>query len=71
MRRKNIFETLAGKYDIAIELKRISVLFHNISFTGDNDATIEEIVDDYRFCDWKSRGSCLNCHDMSDTLGLC
>jgi hypothetical protein len=73
--RKNIFDTLADRYDATTELNRISTLFHgnhlrvqrpNICYI----TTIEEFVDTYKFSAWKSRGTCINCKDMRDSLCL-
>jgi hypothetical protein len=78
MGRKNIFETLADNFNAGTALKRIATLFHSKLFfeyydcyhTPD-EATIEKIVDNYTFRDWKSRGACLfDCRHMRNTLGL-
>jgi len=77
MSRKNIFDTLTDKYDIGTELQRITTLFNSKSFIAydhwDNavyEFSLEEIADKFKFYDWKSRGTCLSCHDMKDALGL-
>jgi hypothetical protein len=70
MSRKNIFAILAEKYDT--EIAKITALFHSKTFSSiiDSSITIEELVDIYAFYNWKSRGTCLNCEDMRNSLGL-
>lgn len=76
MTRKNIFEILEEKYDIAEEIKKISSLFNKLQFTRTHPLsfqqeqyTIEKLVDDV-FSLWKQRGSCLNCAEMKEKLHL-
>lgn len=79
MARKNIFEILEEKYDIAFELSRISHLFssslinykYEIGFRQikNENYTIEDMVSKI-FYDWKSRGTCINCEDMKEYIGI-
>ena len=50
MGRKNIFEILAEKEDIAYQLDRIETLLSKHSIDG---WTLEEIIDEYCIRDWK------------------
>ena len=57
--RKDIFGRLKYKDDVWIELQRIISLF-NRKFTSQNEIfTVEQIVNRFKFHDWKARGSCL------------
>ena len=79
MTRKNIFEILEEKYDINLELYRISQLFSsfliNYKFVigfrevKNENYTIEYLVSKI-FYDWKSRGSCISCRDMREHLNI-
>jgi hypothetical protein len=75
MGRKNMFEILADTYnDAGKALKRIATMFHSKLFFNDTEytpnTTIEEIVDKYTFCDWKSRCSRSDCKGMRNDLKL-
>lgn len=85
MARKSIFEQLSGKKDFLSEIRRIDKLLkdksgidikvfpRNDSFYQESqfmNIGIENFVDMYIFKDWKGRGTCIDCNDMLETLGL-
>ena len=65
MGRKNIFEILAEKEDIAYQLDRIETLLSERSIDG---WTLEEFVDEYCIRDWKYRGRCTSCREIRERL---
>lgn len=65
MGRKNIFEILAEKEDIAYQLDRIETLLSKHSIDG---WTLEEIIDEYCIRDWKYRGRCTSCREIRKRL---
>ncbi len=85
MGRKSIFEQLSGKKNFLSEMRRIDKLLkdksgidikvfpQNASFYQEPqfmNIGIENFVDTYIFKDWKGRGTCIDCNDMLETLGL-
>lgn len=85
MGRKSIFEQLSGKKNFLSEIRRIDKLLkdksgidikvfpQNAPFYQEPqfmNIGIENFVDEYRFKDWKGRGTCIDCNDMLETLGL-
>lgn len=85
MGRKSIFERLSGKMNFSSEIVRIDkllkdntgvsikVFLRDLPFYQEPKFTymgIEEFVDTYAFKTWKGRGTCINCNDMLETLGL-
>jgi len=68
--RKSIFEILEEKYDFNKEFKKISGLFHgNIMYNMGYGYSVEIAVNGI-FHQWKGRGSCINCPDMRQELGI-
>ena len=68
--RKSIFEILEEKYDFNKEFKKISGLFHNnIMHNMGYWYSIENGANGV-FHQWKGRGSCINCPDMRQELGI-
>lgn len=68
--RKSIFEILEDKYDFNKEFKKISALFHgNIMYNMGYGYSIENGANGI-FHQWKGRGSCINCPDMRQELGI-
>ena len=65
MARKNIFEILAEKVDISVQLEKLEELLYEASIKG---ASLEEIVDEYCIRDWKYRGRCTNCDEIRERL---
>lgn len=85
MGRKSIFEQISGKKDFGSEIKRIDKLLkdklgidikvfpENLSMYQEPqfiNMGIEEFVDMYSFKSWEGRGTCIDCDDMLETLGL-
>ena len=68
--RKSIFEILEERYDFNKEFKKISALFHgNIMYNMGYGYSIENAANGV-FHQWKGRGSCINCPDMRQELGI-
>lgn len=69
MSRKNIFEMVAGIFDISIELKRMYRLFEvsNIVTFQNKIYTLHEYIKYYGFFQWRNRGRCV---DLNDFLSL-
>lgn len=68
--RKSIFEILEDKYDFNKEFKKISALFHgNIIYHTGYGYSVEIAVNGV-FHEWKGRGSCINCQDMRQEIGI-
>lgn len=68
--RKSIFEILEDKYDFNKEFKKISALFHsNIIYHTGYGYSVEIAVNSV-FHEWKGRGSCINCPDMRQEIGI-
>ena len=83
MARKNIFQIIESKHDLAQEVTRLESLLDerngiaiykvSSSVLGPQfkkSMKIEEFVDAYAFKQWKSRGTCVDLADMFETLGL-
>lgn len=77
MKRKNIFEILADKFDIKVEINKIDTLFSNALLYVTNGMTfqqqqgnIEAVVGELLFYNWKQRGTCLTCQEMRSKLGI-
>jgi len=76
MIRKSIFEILESKYDIEKEFNVIRSLFFDKTiacgaYLGDKSyLTIEQVVDNNLFYNWKQRRSCLNTDDLKQKLKL-
>lgn len=71
--RKNIFDLISQRYDLAKEVLKIDVLFSEaeIEVYGRYTYTIEDFVDEYALHNWKHCGSYLGCAEISDDLSLC
>ena len=77
--RKSIFDIIESKYDIDKEFNKITDLFNSemiaipylVGFRGTKTIcyTLEKITQNV-FCEWESRGTCLNCQDMKNELGI-
>lgn len=85
MGRKSIFEQISAKKDFGSEIRRIDRLLkdnlgidirifsENLSMYQEPKLAhmgIEKFVDMYSFKSWKGRGTCIDCDDMLETLGL-
>ncbi|MCM1496658.1 MAG: hypothetical protein NC089_12790 [Bacteroides sp.] len=85
MGRKSIFEQLSDRINFLSEIQRIDKLIkdksginvkafpRNASFYQEPQIInfgIENFVDMYMFKSWKGRGTCVDCNDMLETLGL-
>lgn len=81
MSRINIFELLKEKYNVSNEMNKIVKLFNSKLFrytitignyTGNNYQyyTPEELFELKLFKNWKQRGTCLNCGEMKNTIGI-
>lgn len=80
--RKSIFDVLKDKRDYLAEIKRIEDLLdssrgleyrkkHGTGYTSNPDYyAIRSTVNNCVFKSWKQRGTCLDCDDMRDKLGL-
>ncbi|MCL2717640.1 MAG: hypothetical protein FWE14_02510 [Lachnospiraceae bacterium] len=76
--RANIFERLSeADYDIQYETQKIYSLFRekigrkiNITIYNSTEATLEELVDELYFCDWRQRGSLLSLHEFKSKISL-
>lgn len=75
MTRKNIFEILKSKYEIPVEMSKISMLFYQIKITARNplnfeviECGIEQLFEIFCFTNWKQRGSYLSCDEMKKAL---
>ncbi len=75
MTRKNIFEILKSKYEIPIEMSKISMLFYDIKIVARNplnfnvnECSIEQLFEIFCFTNWKQRGSYLSCDEMKKAL---
>lgn len=75
MTRKNIFEILKSKYEIPIEMSKISMLFYDIKIVARNplnfnvnEYSIEQLFEIFCFTNWKQRGSYLSCDEMKKAL---
>ena len=70
MSRKNIFEIVAGDFDVSREISRIKRLFeaeYTVSIEYLNHCTVLSFVKSVGFSHWKNRGRCV---DTDDFLGL-
>jgi hypothetical protein len=67
MSRKNIFDIIEEKKDINNEIDKIEDLLNESSIDG---CTLEELVDDYCFKDWKARGRYTNCYEIRSKLNI-
>ncbi len=82
MARRNIFEIINDAMSFKRELSRIEELLHAksgvkvdaVSASAPESAVkfypFEAFVDDTAFKKWKSRGTCISCKDMRETLGI-
>ena len=77
MKRKNIFEIIADKYNIKEEISKIDTLFSNaLLIINDHlhfqqiQGNAEGVVNTLLFYDWKQRGTCLTCQEMREKLGI-
>lgn len=68
MERKNIFDILREKINIKYQLDKIEDLLGERCFWG--YASLEDLVNEYCFHDWKWRGRCISCEDMRECLGI-
>lgn len=67
MSRKNIFDILEDKRDINSDINKIEDLLNESSIDG---CTLEDLVDDYCFKDWKARGRYTNCYEIRSKLNI-
>ena len=77
MKRKNIFEIIADKYNIKEEISKIDTLFSNaLLMINDHlhfqqsQGNAEGVVNTLLFYDWRQRGTCLTCQEMREKLGI-
>ena len=77
MNRKDIFSILAEKFNADDEIYKIKALFFKKLFLYTNayngiqkEMTIENIVDNFLFSQWKQRGFCINCEEMRLKIGI-
>lgn len=79
--RKNIFEIIKAKKSILQELSRIQDLIrkkggvyenHDVfaALTRGTPKSIIEYIDSKLFKKWKQRGTCIDCEDLFQTLGI-
>lgn len=84
--RETIFEKLKSKVSFAAEIRRLDELIHDkhgikveipktLIAMSDDDYdvsfySLEYFFDQVKFKSWKSRGTCINCDDMRETLLL-
>ena len=67
MARKNIFELVEDNYNVQDEIRIINKLFFDENYFGYGDYqdyTLEELLEEYLFTDWKYRGTCLTIKDF-------
>lgn len=71
MSRRNIFEIVAGTYDLPLELTRIRRLFENIGIVEVypyGNYSLRRYVKDYGFSKWRNRGRCVDADDFLSQL---
>lgn len=61
MARKNIFQLVEESYNIQDEISKINQLFNEEEYfeKGYTSYTLQQLLDEYLFSDWKYRGTCL------------
>lgn len=61
MARKNIFQLVEESYNIQSEIRKINRLFNREEYfeEGYSNYTLQQLLEDYLFSDWKYRGTCL------------
>ena len=61
MARKNIFQLVEESYNIQAEISKINQLFNEEEYfeEGYTSYTLQQLLDEYLFSDWKYRGTCL------------
>lgn len=67
MARRNIFEILSEKMDIEYEIAKIEDLLDEYIW---GSCTLEELIDNYWFLEWKQRGRCISCEEMRYRLHI-
>lgn len=64
MARKNIFQLVEENYDVESEILKINHLFSNKYYFVDNyedcDYTLENLLKEFLFGEWKYRGTCID-----------
>lgn len=78
MMRKNIFEIIKSQQKPILEISRINELLnervgvyvYNGSFFEETPISVIEYIDDNLFKSWKQRGTCIDCNDFEQTLGI-
>lgn len=81
MARKNIFQQLSSNRNFVSEIQRIDKLLEDeVGILIEIDRgyfnantkyeSIVTFVDDFAFKEWKYRQNCIDCQDMSETLGF-
>ena len=70
MARKTIFDILANKWDLSVEISRVHDLFvkEHLLQVDRLSYTLRKFVDIYCFEYWKSRGRCIDVNDLMRTI---
>lgn len=78
--RKNIFEIINSKQQPLLEILRIDKLLNKYDgvYVGDEifalskgtPMSIKKYVDEYLFKSWKQRGTCIDCSDFENLIGI-
>ncbi|MDE6834667.1 MAG: hypothetical protein K2J39_10560, partial [Ruminococcus sp.] len=78
--RKNIFEIVKSKQSPLLEISRINELLNKkdgvyiqddpLAFGKGIPTSAIKYIDDNLFMSWKQRGTCINCSDFQQTLGI-
>jgi len=81
-KRKNIFQIINLQHDPTTELQRIDDLLHLSDGVYEQDEFLDLMnkgtpksilayVDQNLFKSWSQRGTCIDCNDFADTIGIC